>query len=592
MLVTKNFRVGAVEKLYRIVLVVFAVLLGILLAVTAYYVFFGDQTLPLQLYTNNQLVLLIGTLLILFLCFFLTISLLIVRKRATYRQEKSQSIIELFKLVFNGLSTGLIVLDRYGNVRYGNPAFCNFLERDESKPIYMAHYTELLDPLLQPISEKLAATIVSGEAFSREYRVFFPSGIKCFKCDFSSIQDAQLGKISLLYLEDHTREDAIKQKLSKQLEERHRYALSKDNFFANMSHEIRTPINAVLGMAYFAKKLSNNEKCTEYIQKIENASELLLGVVNDILDFSKMQENKFSLNPEVFNLYDLRKIFLDLFTLKARKKGLDFSVDFNCTDPFFVSGDQFRLTQIFMNLVGNALKFTEEGFVSVSLNYEKIGKDIILRCSVRDSGCGLSEDDLGKIFTDFEQFGQVLIKSHEGTGLGIAICKRLVELMDGVLWVDSQLNMGSSFYFVVVLGNPGTSTAHVNKLPRISKKTGRILVVEPIEITSEIAITLLSSLGYFGEWVQTGEEAIERCRANSREYYDAILMNIHLPGINGNETAHIIKREVGLTCPILAVTTQAVEESEIDGTHGGIDGYVHKPYNPEEFKKLFPNFFV
>ncbi|HHU36430.1 MAG TPA: response regulator [Treponema sp.] len=580
------------EKLYRILLLILAMLLGIVIVVTAYYALTCDQTLPLPFIPESQPGRRFLALLILSLCFFLTSSLLVVRKRVACRSEKTQSIIHLLKNVFNGLSTGLVVFDRYGKVQYSNPAFCKFIGFDNPNEIYMAHYTELIEPLLIPVSEKLASAIDSGEEFTREYRVFLTSGIKCFKSEFYSINDPQLGKTSVLHLEDRTREDLIKQKLSRQLEETYRYALSKDNFYANMSHEIRTPINAVLGMAYFAKKFSTDDKATDYIQKIENASELLLDVVNDILDFSKMQENKFALNPEVFNLYDLRKILLDLFVLKARQKGLCFSVEFNCSDPFFVFGDQFRLTQIFMNLVGNALKFTEHGLVAVSLNYEKIGKDIILRCSIRDTGCGLSEEDISKLFTDFEQFGQVLIKSHEGTGLGLAISKRLVELMNGVLWVDSQLDKGSSFYFVVVLSEPKEGHPQLANLPKINKKSGRVLIVEDNDINSEIAITLLSSLGYSGECVQTGAQAIERLQSRDLEYYDAILIDAQLSQITLKEVVRIIKTKIGITSPILAVSPLEDHSLATVDLLEGLDGYLSKPYNPDEFKKLFPDFNV
>jgi len=491
---------------------------------------------------------------------------------------------------YDGLSTGVLVLDRYAKIRYIDTAFCRYIGCNDKEPLLLAHYSCLVDPMLLPVAEKLAQALESGESFSREYRVFLPSGIRCFTCHYYSAQDAQLGRISIVSLEDRTREDAIKQKLSRQLEETHRHALARDNFFANMSHEIRTPINAVLGMAYFAKKLSQNEKCREYIQKIENASELLLGVVNDILDFSRMQESKFSLNPETFNLFDLRKILLDLFTLKAEQKGLEFLVEFNCPDPLPVYGDQFRLTQIFMNLAGNAIKFTDQGLVAVALNYEKIGPDIILRCSVRDTGCGLSEEDVGKIFTDFEQFGQVLVKSHEGTGLGLAICKRLVELMNGVIWVDSTPGKGSSFYFVVMLQDPAESGQHTgNTLPRVKNRYAQILLVDPSEINSEIAVTLLNTLGYTGVTATTLERALDLCQSGSSGYYDAIAIDVLLTRNGGREPLARIREEAGEECPILGILGQNYEEAEEDDA---FDGFLHRPYSPEEFRDFFPDFVI
>ena len=578
------------EKIYRVLLLALAFLLLTLIVLDMYYAFGYTRPGSLPGVPESRVGRLTGVLAILLICFLLTVSLLVVRKRVDYRNRINQSVIRLYKLVFDGLSTGVLVLDRYAKVRYINNAFCNFIGCNEQDHPLLAHYSRLVDPMLLPVSEKLAQALESGESFSREYRVFLPSGVRCFKCGYYSAQDDQLGRISIISLEDRTREDAIKQKLSRQLEETHRHAAARDNFFANMSHEIRTPINAVLGMAYFAKKLSENEKCREYIQKIENASELLLGVVNDILDFSRMQESKFSLNPETFNVYDLRKILLDLFTLKAEQKGLEFQVEFNCSDPLQVYGDQFRLTQIFMNLVGNAIKFTDQGLVAVSLNYEKIGADIILRCSVRDTGCGLSEDEVGKLFTDFEQFGQVLVKSQEGTGLGLAICKRLVELMKGVIWVDSSPGKGSVFHFVVLLQDPAGTGRHDGKEPpRIKNRHGQVLLADPAEINNEIAVALLNTLGYTGITATSMENALDLCQSGASGYYDAIAVDINLARNAGEPALVRIRDLVGEECPILGIVEPDHEETDDDYV---FDGFLHRPYSPEEFREYFPDFTI
>lgn len=575
------------EKLYRTLLLVLAMILLFLIALDVYYVLVFNQASPLPFVPVTRFGRLFGVLIMLIISFALTVSLIVVRKRIEYHNGIIRSIIRLYKLVFDGLSTGIIVLDRYAKVRYINPTFCRFIGCNEQEMPHQVHYSRLVDPMLQPVAEKLAQAIDSGEWFAREYRVFLPEGIRCFKCTFYAVDDEQLGTIRIITLEDRTREDAIKQKLSRQLEETHRHAVARDNFFANMSHEIRTPINAVLGMAYFAKKISENEKCTEYIQKIENASELLLGVVNDILDFSRMQESKFSLNPETFNLYDLRKILIDLFALKAQQKGIEFLVEFNCPDPLPVYGDQFRLTQIFMNLAANAIKFTERGLVAVALNYEKVGADIILRCSVRDTGCGISEVEIGKIFTDFEQFGQVLVKSHEGTGLGLAICKRLVELMGGVIWVDSTPGKGSSFFFVILLKDPEMqSPDHQKVLPQIRNRHGQVLVIDSGGINSEIAATLLNSLGYVGVPAKSVDEALTLCHRTTAGYFDAVLLDAFLSGQYGDDAVSAIKEATGTETPVLCILTEDVDEAEV--IRDGYDGCIRKPFKPEDFSALFP----
>ena len=521
---------------------------------------------------------------------FLAIILLLALLRKSERSRMwHDNFFNIYESVFLNLTTGLIIADSDRRILYLNPAARELVRQDPDKKLVGLLYTQIVDPLLVPVVERLSSAFDTGENFTREFRVYLPDGIRCVKCDFYTMPESGLGRIYVISLEDKTDEDNIRQKLSAQLEETHRYAHAKDNFFANMSHEIRTPINAILGMTYFVKTVSTEKKTLDYIRKIESASEMLLGVVNDILDFSKMQENKFTLKPENFNLADIRKILQDLFALKAEQKGLDLNIEFDCPDNFFVYGDQFRMTQIFMNLVSNAVKFTDRGLVSISLNHEVIGNDVILRCTVRDTGCGLSEDDISRLFTEFEQFGKVLVKNHEGTGLGLAISKRLVELMHGVIWVDSTLNKGSSFHFVVVLKKPvSTITPDVSaSLPRVIRSTGRVLVVEDNEINSEIAQSLLAELGLSVDQAADGIEAIEICRTRDRDYYDLILMDIHMPRMNGYDTARVLKTELALTCPILAVTATSENSDTLEANRDVIAGAILKPYSPGVFKALF-----
>lgn len=518
----------------------------------------------------------------------LVFHLFLIRKM---KNEKRLQIgyTRLYRSVISSLKTGLLVLDEAKKVKFINSGCRVILQRDPDESLEGLPYTDFLYPILVPVSEKLTAAIEAKESFSREFRVFLPDGIKCFYCDLQTFVDTEFGQLYLLSFEDITEEDEIKRKLSQQLEETNRLATSKDNFFANMSHEIRTPINAILGMTYFAKTSAQEPKCIEYVQKIENASELLLGVVNDILDFSKMQEHKFTLKPSNFNLSDLKKILSDLFALKAKEKGLTLSLNFDCPGVFYINGDQFRLTQIFMNLLSNAIKFTEKGFISVFLNHEIIGNDIILRCTVRDTGNGLSEDDIFKLFTDFAQFGDVLNKSHEGTGLGLAITKRLVELMHGVIWVDSKKNKGSIFHFIVVLNKADTLEIPemTHTLPKISRTSGHVLVVEDNEINAEIAGTLLAEFGCTIEYAVDGVEAVAICASHPPNYYDLMLMDIHMPRMNGYDAARILKEDQHVTCPILAVTATSENTELLEANADIIAGYILKPYNPGIFKTLF-----
>lgn len=528
----------------------------------------------------------LGFMLVCLVLFSFVLTLL-VRVSALGRQNREFWALSV--TVFQNLESGIIILGQNGIIQFINKAAYSLLKKDPQVSLEQCALADIVSPVLEPIAEKLLSAVAAGESFLREFRVFLSEGVRCYRCSLNTVDAPGLGTVLFLSITDKTEEDEIRLKLSQQLEETHRYAMSKDNFFANMSHEIRTPINAILGMTYFAKMYVESDKCRDYIAKIENASELLLGVVNDILDFSKMKEHKFSLKPENFCLYDLRKILNDLFSLKAVQKGLDFHVSFDCPQDFSVFGDQFRLTQIFMNLVSNAIKFTDAGSVSVFLNHEIVGHDVILRCSVRDTGCGLSEDDMAKLFTDFEQFGKVLVKNHEGTGLGLAICKRLVELMHGVIWVDSTEGKGSAFHFVVVLKTPEPATEADDSelLPVVQRRSGIILVVEDNEINSEIAESLLAEAGFAVEHACDGLAALDVCRARGKSYYDMILMDIHMPRMNGYDAARILKTEIGIDCPILAVTATSEKDAEYEANREYISGFILKPYDPVIFRSMF-----
>ncbi len=586
---TQSAYTNTVSKLYRLILIFLAI---ILVVFSAFMIFSlrspGVSLFPLRLPVNNTLIF-IHAAAFSALSLILILLLLVSIRRFGREERRHKSLSGLYDSVFSQMTTGLLVINEKGLIKYLNPACARILERENRDLLVNRSYEILLDPVLLQVKDRLERSMACYEEFSTEYRVYLSSGLLSVRVSLTHFSDANLGRVSVIALEDKTAEAEAKRKLSQQLEETRRYAMSKDNFFSNMSHEIRTPINAILGMTYFLKKSVKGDKSLEYVQKIENASDILLGVVNDILDFSKMREHKFSLKSETFELMEIRKILLDLFAFKAEEKGLKLTLSFLCEDGYEVLADQFRLTQVYMNLIGNAIKFTDSGSVTVEVKPERDGEKIILRSSVTDTGCGLSEESISKLFTDFEQFGEVLLKRHEGTGLGLAISKRLVELMNGVIWVDSAPAEGSTFHFVVVLDPPAPRTALRANFPAalIRKRTGHILLVEDNEINAEIASEFLREMEYTVERSNDGAEAVARSRTVPPDYFDAVLMDIHMPRMNGYDAARILRDEIGLTCPIIAVSATTEEENRTAADAGLFAGYILKPYSQKMFQALF-----
>lgn len=582
-----------VRKLFTAILLGLASLMAVFVVISILHLLIPERVpcLGVRLGASwNESLILFHAIIFALICLVL-LGLLLLSIFILGREERRHAgLSRLYDSVFCQMTSGLLVVNTAREIKYMNPAAARILERENRDLLVNRQYTILLDPVLAPVAERLEKAISGGEDMHAEYRVILSTGFISVRVAVSHFEDKDLGQVSVIAIEDKTAESDAKRKLSQQLEETRRYALSKDNFFANMSHEIRTPINAILGMTYFLKKLVRGERAAEYVQKIEHSSEILLGVVNDILDFAKMREHKFTLKPENFNLEGIKGILEDLFALKAVQRGVSLVLDFRMSPDFMVCADQFRLTQIFMNLIGNALKFTEEGsiIVTVSPEFDERGR-IILRSSILDTGCGLSEESISKLFTDFEQFGEVLLKRHEGTGLGLAICKRLVELMNGVIWVDSTLGVGSNFQFVVILDPPRDMA--VNSVSPASlvvqRRTGIILLVEDNEINAEIAAELLKEMEYTVELAEDGVQALEMARMVSPDYYDAILMDIHMPRLNGYDTARLLRTEVAVNCPIIAVSATTEEENRLSGDHSLFDGYIVKPYSHILLRALF-----
>lgn len=506
-------------------------------------------------------------------------------------------------LIFNSSPVGMIIINDDITISQINNAALTFIEKTYDEAVGEA-FGDAFNCLgsfddargcgfgescsICTFRNAIAEVVKTGEAMdSLEFNKILVKSSKrvetWFRCSITPVTIDNHRKIfvSLVDITDSKHKELFARKAQQAAEEASRV---KSEFLANMSHEIRTPLNGVLGMIDLTLLTELNAEQKENLQTAKSCTNSLLNLLNDILDFSKLEANKIVIDTLEFDIQYLIEEIIKVHSSMAAMKGLALNYTFAANIPHLLIGNPNRLKQILNNLIGNAVKFTEKGKITVKIKCENMTTDYAdLQFIVSDTGIGIAKEDMVKLFQNFSQVDGSITRKFGGTGLGLAISKQLVELMGGTIWAESEKGKGSHFCFNLRFSVP---IQHVKGKSQANDFIGtvkpmRILLVEDNIISQQVLSRMLKEKGHSVEIAGNGLEGI---KLHSMGKYDAILMDIYMPEMDGIEATKRIREKegVGKRTPIIAVTAETMHREREHFLTLGMDEYLPKPIKMEQ----------
>jgi PAS domain S-box-containing protein len=427
-----------------------------------------------------------------------------------------------------------------------------------------------------------------GSSRIREYRIVCPDGeVRWIRSKSYLVSDNDGRALrSIGIAQDYTKFKEYEDSLKIAKEQAEAANAAKSMFLANMSHEIRTPMNGMLGMIQLAQISDTKEESDECLELAQKSADALLAIIQDILDITRVESGNLKIENKPFSIHEVLKDVLELFSAPAKERNNLFETAVKLDVPARLNGDALRLRQVLSNLIGNAVKFTQNGKIKVTIERERRGKENELRFTVEDTGIGISPENIAKLFHSFVQVDSSYSKKYGGTGLGLAITKGLVTMMGGEIGVESTVGVGSKFFFSIPFSADALTASQADfrsgkgPLPVLSNPGVKILVVEDDEINQLVLSKFMRNLGYSITVAENGFKAIEAYREQA---FDLILMDIQMPLMDGFETTRKIrtmdfnKKHV----PIIALTAYAMNSDRDRCIGAGMDDYVSKPLDLE-----------